>query len=144
MTYPGERNPFWKGGRTIASNGYVLVKSPGHHLADVRGYVYEHRLIAEKKIGRRLRKGEQVHHIDHNKRNNAESNLEVTKNIWHHRSKHRTKNRKRPLRMPGERNPKVLCDCGCGAKFTRYDSKGRPRLFVAGHQWRRCGRSDKK
>lgn len=48
-------NPNWKGGRSIASNGYVLIKvGTGHHLADVRGYAYEHRLVAERKLGRRL------------------------------------------------------------------------------------------
>jgi hypothetical protein len=35
--YPGARNPNWKGGRLVASNGYVLVRvGVGHHLADVR------------------------------------------------------------------------------------------------------------
>lgn len=53
----GPDNPNWKGGRSIASNGYVLLRMPGHHLADVRGYVYEHRLVAEQKLGRRLVKG---------------------------------------------------------------------------------------
>jgi hypothetical protein len=33
-----ENNSNWKGGRLIASNGYVLVRvGIGHHLADVRG-----------------------------------------------------------------------------------------------------------
>lgn len=41
------------------------------------GYVYEHVIVAEKKIGRPLRPGEVVHHIDGDKRNNAPSNLEV-------------------------------------------------------------------
>lgn len=37
----GASNPNWKGGRTIASNGYVLIKvGKEHHLADVRGYAY--------------------------------------------------------------------------------------------------------
>lgn len=64
----GATNSQWKGGRVIASNGYVLIRvGTDHHLADVRGYAYEHRLVAEKKMGRRLRKGEQVHHLDENK-----------------------------------------------------------------------------
>ena len=82
----GERNPFWKGGRTIASNGYMLVKLlPGHHLSDVRGYAYEHRVVAEQKMGRRLLPGEQVHHIDGNKLNNRPDNLEVVADTAHHR-----------------------------------------------------------
>ena len=55
----------WKGGRSIASNGYVLVRvGKRHHLADVRGYAYEHRLVAEEKLGRRLTPGEIPHHIN--------------------------------------------------------------------------------
>ena len=52
----GKKNGMWKGGRSVASNGYVLIRvGMDHHLADVRGYAYEHRLVAEKKI-RRTRK----------------------------------------------------------------------------------------
>lgn len=61
VTQPGIKNPNWKGGRTVASNGYVLVKVPtDHHLADSRGYAYEHRVNAEVKIGRPLRDGDRV------------------------------------------------------------------------------------
>jgi len=61
VSLPGRKNPNWKGGRTIASNGYVLVKvGPSHHLADIRGYAYEHRVNAEIMLGRPLAKGERV------------------------------------------------------------------------------------
>ena len=64
----GDKNGMWRGGRTVASNGYVLVRvGIGHHLADVRGYAYEHRLVAEAKFGRRLLRGEVVHHADGDK-----------------------------------------------------------------------------
>lgn len=39
--------------------------------------VHTHRLAAEKMIGRKLRKGEVVHHIDEDKRNNHPLNLMV-------------------------------------------------------------------
>lgn len=47
-----------------------------------RGYVklngrHEHRVVAERMLGRQLAKGEIVHHLDGNKRNNDPSNLVV-------------------------------------------------------------------
>jgi HNH endonuclease len=38
---------------------------------------HEHRVIAEKKIGRALRPDEHVHHKDHDRQNNTPENLEV-------------------------------------------------------------------
>lgn len=38
---------------------------------------YEHRVIAESILGRKLNKEEEVHHIDENKRNNSIENLMV-------------------------------------------------------------------
>lgn len=129
----GIKNPNWKGGRSIASNGYVLIRvGVQHHLADIRGYAYEHRLVAEKKIGRRLRRGELVHHIDGGRSNNHPRNLEVLSSIAHHFVEHRGKNSK-AKRMPGERNVKVCCACDCGKKFTRYDAHNRERRFISGH-----------
>jgi hypothetical protein len=127
---PRERNSQWNGGRSVASNGYVLVKvGPDHHLADVRGYAYEHRLVAEQNLGRRLLPGEVVHHIDGNKQNNHPSNLDVLTHAEHH-VQHRTRTDRR---LPGEDNPRVACACGCGAAFAKYDGLGRPRRFVSGH-----------
>lgn len=129
-----DKNPNWKGGRTVASNGYVLVKIPQHPLADSRGYVYEHRLVAEKKLGRPLLPGEIVHHLDGNKQNNSEENIEVVQDIAHHRIKHRKKNNE--CRLPGESNPLIVCACGCGTIFPKYDAYGRARRYVNGHNLR--------
>lgn len=38
---------------------------------------HQHRVVAEKMLGRKLKRGEVVHHIDHNKKNNDPSNLQV-------------------------------------------------------------------
>lgn len=132
----GSSNPNWRGGRLVASNGYVLVRRPEHPLADVRGYVYEHRLVAEQIVGRPLRKGEQVHHKDGNKQNNSPNNLEVTASSAHHRLRHRTKESGR--RLPGEPNPLICCACGCEQQFPRYDATGRPRTYISGHNPQRA------
>lgn len=119
-------------GRSVASNGYVLIRvGKDHPLADVRGYAYEHRLVASKMIGRWVLPAEQVHHKDENKQNNIPGNLEVTASIAEHRVLHRSPDS--ASRLPGEPNPEVVCACGCGASFPWYDDSGRPREYVSGH-----------
>lgn len=58
---------------------------------------YEHRLNEEKKLGRKLRKGEVVHHKDGNPGNNSASNLEVTNKAGHNKidKKHHLGGRKK-------------------------------------------------
>ncbi len=51
-----ERAPNWKSGRKIATRGYIYVYSPDHPNCTKQGYVMEHRLIAEERIGRYLEK----------------------------------------------------------------------------------------
>lgn len=67
-------HPNWNGGRR--KNGeYVRILKPEHPYADHMGYVYEHRLVMEKKLGRYLQPEEVVHHIDGNPQNNSPGNL---------------------------------------------------------------------
>lgn len=56
-------------------NPYKLLYMPKHPEASTNGCVYEHRIIAEKILGRKLKPGETIHHIDNNKKNNSEENL---------------------------------------------------------------------
>lgn len=59
------------------NKGYIEVIKPEHPNARKNGSVLEHRLVAERKLGRYLKKTEVVHHIDENKTNNDEDNLIV-------------------------------------------------------------------
>ena len=129
MSRPHPHN--WKGGRVVASNGYMLVHvGKDHPLADVRGYAYEHRLVAEAALGRPLAPGEVVHHRDHDKQNNHPDNLEVV-NRAEHGVAHRTVGK--ATRLPNEPNPIIACACGCGAEFRRYDAANRRRAYWPGH-----------
>jgi transposase-like protein len=71
----GENHGNWKGGR-IVQNGYYMVRCPEHPKARL-GYVYEHRLVMERHLGRYLKKDEIVHHKNRNKQDNRLENLEV-------------------------------------------------------------------
>lgn len=44
---------------------------------------HQHRVVMERKLGRKLRKGEIVHHVDHNKKNNHPDNLQVMSQAEH-------------------------------------------------------------
>lgn len=76
----GELAGNWRGGRRSTTGnkpgGYIRLYAPDHPAA-VRGWVYEHRLVMEKKLGRLLTRGELVDHIDRNRSNNAPENLRL-------------------------------------------------------------------
>jgi hypothetical protein len=117
--------------RTISSHGYVKIKvGINHHLSDSNGYAYEHRFIAETKLGRMLNPGEITHHINGNKTDNRSENIEIVSSIAEHFFRHRANNN---LRKPSEDNCVILCKCGCGNKFELYDKSGRPRYYISGH-----------
>jgi len=80
--YRGKNNPKWRGGKMMVS-GYMYIYSPNHPNKTQAGYVCEHRLVMEKKLGRYLDRSELVHHINHIKTDNRKENLILTNNHEH-------------------------------------------------------------
>lgn len=71
------------------SKGYIYRYMPDHPQAS-NGYVLEHRLVAERKLGRYLRPEEVVHHINGIKDDNRPENIAVFAQTGEH-SKHHAK-----------------------------------------------------
>lgn len=60
----------WKGGRTVNSEGYVMVRIEGR-------YRQEHRVVMERMLGRPLHPFENVHHKNGRRDDNRPENLEL-------------------------------------------------------------------
>jgi len=82
-----ERNPHWRGGRSVI-HGYPVVRAPAHDRAAPHGCVFEHILIVEKAMGKPLRRPAEVHHVDESRTNNAPTNLVVCENSAYHKLLH--------------------------------------------------------
>lgn len=59
------------------TDGYILVRVPGHPQANSGGYVREHRLVMERELGRPLLAEEVVHHRNGTKDDNRPENLRL-------------------------------------------------------------------
>lgn len=77
-----------RGDVRLHSDGYRMLFLPFHPTGG-KSYVYEHRIVMERKLGRFLQRGELVHHINEDKLDNRPENLEVVRGSAHqviHRS----------------------------------------------------------
>lgn len=63
--------------KRISDGDYDAVLLPQHPNADKNGHVAMHRAVMENRIGRLLTTDEHVHHINENKKDNEDSNLEL-------------------------------------------------------------------
>jgi len=87
--------------------GYVYRLAPDHPRQH-NGYVFEHILVAEEKIGRPLLLNESVHHIDGNKGNNSPENIRVMDKSDHQSLHTRGKRRDAKGRFLKEREVATL------------------------------------
>lgn len=93
----GHKNASWKSDERISSYGYKLIRSLDHPFANSDGFVFEHRLVAEKYLLndansieingiKYLKPSYVVHHKDGCKTNNDVDNLEVMLKSEHTRT----------------------------------------------------------
>lgn len=95
--------------------GYQYCRTiPAHPKANSKGLYPLHRVVAENKIGRLLKDGEVVHHIDEDKENNSPENLVVMTSAQHS-SHHKSS------------DALITCVCLCGKVFQLVPSQYRLR-----------------
>jgi hypothetical protein len=135
-----------EGNRVTDERGYVLILCPDHPHKKHGNYVYEHRLIMEQHLGRYLESSEVLHHINGIPGDNRLENLRLfSSDSKHARAENRgdhfgEEGRRKGIEKSAEIRRKerklISCACGCGILIEDYDSRGRPRRFVHGHNQR--------
>ena len=123
-----EMHPLWKGGISNDGHGRILIKDRNHHRANNYGYVYEHVILAEKALGKRLLNLHPIHHFDGNPSNNFR-NLIVCENTNYHRLLHQ---RKRAFEVCGHTSWRKCSIC------KRYDIPDALYIYATTCYHRKC------
>jgi len=76
----------------VSTTGYTMIHCKGHPSTNKDGYVAEHRLVMEGRLGRYLESWEVSHHRNEIKTDNNPNNLQLMTNSEHTRH-HNTKRR---------------------------------------------------
>lgn len=104
--------------RIVRSDGYVLIWAPDHPTAR-NGRMLEHRLVAERALGRALERWEHVHHLNHVRSDNREENLQVVDMRDH------------PHLHP-QRRDRITRECEwCGATYERKRNRADETRFCS-------------
>jgi len=83
-------------GKINTKDGYIKIRQWRKYGDSC--YVYEHRLVMEKYLGRKLTSQETIHHINGNKADNRIENLQLfDTNSKHLLFAHKKRKRKRPI-----------------------------------------------
>ncbi|WDL97799.1 HNH endonuclease [Alicyclobacillus sp. ALC3] len=101
----GPLSPKWSpGSRSRTGEGYIRIVAHWHPRASKSGHVSEHILVAEESLGRFLRRGEVVHHINGIKDDNRPENLMVLPSQSAHMRLHIAERRAMRLSKPSTVN----------------------------------------